>query len=1396
MRSRICLYCRQAESDDVDWVQCEKCQRWAHFSCAGVDSEIVNINWSCQRCKVLSVPDTAPKRRGKKSVSNSDAGSDRGGSSVQEPTEKQLEEEQLAMEMEFAKQMDLRKARLERQQAWNEFRLKQEREMRKLEHQAQRKMEEQQLEHEQEMLDRQMAAEREFLQKRDAIRKQFDNSVMKVKALKDQSGPVRNSSMIKPTKMVNQWLHGDNRGAHRRMNDGEDPKRTGMGPVDDEGDSEWNHEVSDGSDVSEVPRSRNNRSRVRLSEGTNGSGCRVGRITRDQLAARKAVSQNLPKFKGEPEVWPLFISSFEFTTAACGFSNLENLKRLQDCLQGDALEAVRSRLILPDSVPDVIGDLRNLFGRPEKLLKSLLSKVRSAPAPRADRLETFLHFGITVKQLCDHLEAARLNDHLNNPMLVQELVDKLPPSYKLDWVRYKRGKVDSSLRMFTNFINDIVSDVSEVTEFSALSMSDAGHSGRGNLRKKEFVHLHDSDQKRTEVRNDTVSKQCWICKRTDHLIKFCEDFKRMNVAERLREVERHQLCSICLNKHGNSWCTSKIRCMVRNCKGSHHSLLHRVKESVRLQKVECNTIGNPENNVIFRMMPVTLYVGERQFDTVAFLDEGSSATLVDDVVAKRLKARGTVEPLIVTWTGNINRYENDSMKVELMMSAKGSKDKYSLFNTRTVSELVLPRQNVRFAEVVKRYSHLTGVPVKNFPSGKPRILLGLDNIHLFAPLESRVGKPNEPIAVRSKIGWTVYGTENSAPSAHTYLNLHSVEPMSNQYLHDMLREQYVLDETAVTTFAIPEPVEDKRAREILESTTKRVGDRYETGLLWREDARRFPDSYSMAVRRMKALDRKLEKSPELKRNVCLQIEDYQVKGYTHKATKAELTDTPRNTVWYLLLNVVVNPRKPGKIRLVWDAAASVNGVSLNSELLKGPDMLVPLPRVICHFRERPVAFEGDIQEMYHQILIRSEDKQAQWFLFHSNAEESPQVYVMDVATFGPTCSPCSAQYVKNLNAERFVHEYPAAVEAIVRRHYVDDYYDSVDTLEEAVQRANEVKYIHSCGGFHIRNWVSNSANFLEELGEQIADSAVHFNRNKSTEHERVLGITWDPVQDVFYFASISKSEYNQVLRGEEHPTKRVVLSIVMAQFDPVGLLVPVTILGKMLVQDLWRTGCEWDETIDDLSFKKWLRWTNILLDVESFRLPRSYFGNARSEEIEDVQLHIFADASETAYGCVAYFRAIVRGKVVCSLVISRAKVAPLKQLSIPRLELQAAVLGARLSKTVQDNHNFSISRVVFWIDAEVVLSWIRSDQRRYKQFVGFRIGEILSLTKLTDWYGIPTRLNIADQITKWGKDPEIHPNSPWVRGQPFLYNVEDWPKKAYHRETPLKNYALTCCYTT
>ncbi|XP_058827095.1 uncharacterized protein LOC131687069 [Topomyia yanbarensis] len=984
--------------------------------------------------------------------------------------------------------------------------------------------------------------------------------------------------------------------------------------------------------------------------------------TPEQLAARHAVSKHLPIFKGEAEVWPLFISCYETTTAACGFTNTDNLKRLQDSLQGLAKEAVQSRLLLPESVPE----------------------------------------------LCDHLEAAGLHDHLSNPMLAQELVSKLPSEYKLDWVRFKRGKRGTPLRLFTDFTNEIVSEVSEVAEFSGLETKGQREVGKPK-GKKEFVHTHSAQNVQPYVAHSTSApkgkRPCVVCKRTDHKVRFCDDFEKLTLRDRLKLVEKYKLCSLCLCDHGRTRCTFNVRCNIDHCKGGHHPLLHRTEELVQVADVECNTHLRSNRSVLFRILPITLHNGKSSVNLIAFLDEGASATLLESTIADKLNADGVPEPLVVHWTANVKRHEDQSRRLDLLISPRGSNTKHQLKGVRTVKNLMLPIQSIKIQDLANRFEHLKGLSANDYDADAPQIIIGLDNLHLFAPLESRVGGVGEPIAVRSALGWTVYGPDKPVSSAKAFVNHHITHTVSNQELHEMLGAQYALEELSTSMVPLAESNEDKRARDILQKTTVRVGDRFETGLLWKNDVPDFPDSYPMAVRRLKALERRLSRNPELQQNVFQQIVEYQRKEYCHKATKAELGETATNKVWYLPLNVVLHPKKPDKVRLVWDAAAAVNGTSLNSNLLKGPDLLTSLPAVICKFREKSVAFGGDVREMYHQLRIREADKQAQRFLFRFESSRPPEVYVMDVAT----------------------------------------------------------------------NWASNSEKVLRELKEPNQERTIHFHQDKVTDRERVLGLIWDTKWDVLSFSIPAQDE---VISSGMRPTKRQILSIVMSLFDPLGLLTPFTVLGKMLVQALWRTGCDWDEPIDDDSNAKWQQWTEMLPEIERVRIPRSYFGNLHSDSYGQIQLHVFCDAGENAYGCVGYLRIVVNQEVSCSLVMARSKVAPLRQLTIPRLELQAAVLAAQMIKAIRQNHSLEIHRVFIWSDSQTVLSWIQSDQRKYKQFVGFRIGEILSLSNLSDWRWIPSKLNIADCLTKWGRMPSMEPGSSWFRGQEFIYQApETWPQQ-------------------
>ncbi|XP_058817455.1 uncharacterized protein LOC131680761 [Topomyia yanbarensis] len=1421
-----CGVCHQTSVVAEGMICCDSCDVWFHGRCVGLESvdKYAKKNWYCQAdaCQ-LQADDYRKKReaesakkRSKKTLATDDGSdrssvkSDRQTSSVLERKLKALAQEQKAKEAEMEIERILAEKRMEMDRTLKEKRSKMEEVLREKQAKQEEEMYEEDLKKKMAHVDRIQQIRDSYEARMGHIQQRLDGLIFSDPAkneaqhinelvMKDpeegfsgelvQSAPVVHTPLPNPNvgakgACEKQDEHHLKKGEKRHEQETDrscDESEIEEEYSDEEGSSDWDSDCdSEAPEIlsqsvaqkAVIPGDRKQRRKVESKTSVHGLGQRKAGPTRMQMAARQGITKKLPIFSGRPEEWPLFIGTYQASNQACGFTDIENLVRLQESVKGPALDSVRGQLLLPRSVPKAIEKLRQLYGRPEQLLQCYLEKVRGLESPKADKLASFIPFGNAVEQLCDHLEAAELDQHLMNPLLIQELVDKLPARDKREWVRYKKRKSVVTLRTFTDFVSMIVSEACEANAgvgsavYKPLSNE---ASSRNRAREKGTLNHHGGQEEQTKAIQITEQKrkQCKVCHRTDHRLRFCQDFEKMRLADRIKIVERYKLCKVCLNDHGTAQCKFNLRCRVGNCRERHHYLLHNGVESVAI-----NAHIRTNERIMFRMLPVTLYNGNKAVNTIAFLDEGASVTLLEKSLADRLDVAGVHEPLTIKWTADVTRVESNSMRMNLWISARGSGNKIKLQMVRTVDELTLPHQELKAAELSAQYKFLKKLPIYSYEMQRPGILIGLNNIDTFAPIESRMGRPGEPIAVRSKLGWTVYGPKVDTLPVEPLVGFH--ERVTNEDLHSLLKTYYAVEESNVTV--LQESKEDRRARDILERTTKRVGEHFETGLLWKCDDPQFPDSYPMAMRRLKHLEQKLAKSPKLYENVCKQVQEYQIKGYAHLASEDELSGTDNPKVWYLPLNVVLHPRKPEKVRLVWDAAATVKGVSLNSQLLTGPDMLVPLTTVINRFRERRIAFGADIREMYHQIRIRDEDKQAQRFLFRTNPLNPPDIYVMDVATFGSTSSPCSAQYVKNLNASEYADKFPEAAAAIVENHYVDDYFDSADSVQEAIRRASEVREIHSRAGFEIRNWVSNSNEVLEGLGKSATKRTVHFHRDKTNETERVLGIIWDPVSDVFSFSTEHRENLRPYLQGATRPTKRLVLSCVMGFFDPQGLLAPFTIHGRMLVQDLWRTGCQWDDEIDDSSFAKWKRWTSLLPEVNAIRIPRCYFNCVSADG--QIELHIFTDASEFAYGCVAYFRTIKNGKVQCSLVMSRSKVAPLKRQSIPRLELMAAVLGARAMHSIQSSHSFPIQRRFLWTDSSTVLSWIRSEQNNYKQFTAFRIGEIVELTSVSDWRWVKTKFNIADVLTKWGKGPPLQSEGPWFQGSELMYQLEqDWPRQ-------------------
>ncbi|XP_062556661.1 uncharacterized protein LOC134221484 [Armigeres subalbatus] len=529
--------------------------------------------------------------------------------------------------------------------------------------------------------------------------------------------------------------------------------------------------------------------------------------------------------------------------------------------------------------------------------------------------------------------------------------------------------------------------------------------------------------------------------------------------------------------------------------------------------------------------------------------------------------------------------------------------------------------------------------------------------------------------------------------------------------------------------------EDGRAETLLKSLTHFSGDRYETGLLWRYDNVHLPDSRTMALRRHRCLEKRMENDPQLAEVLHQKIVDY-----TEKIT---------------------NPNKSGKVRIVWDAAAKAHGISLNSVLLKGPDLLRSLLNILLRFRLHPVAVTGDIREMFHQVKIPQEDQQYQCFYWTGKNREL-EVYAMTVMTFGACCSPSSAQFAKNINAERFKSKYPAACEAITDSHYVDDMLLSVATEEEAIQVAKDVRHVHAQGCFEIRNWISNSRNVVEALQEENVDEEKSLDLTTELATEKVLGMWWNTAADAFTY-KIGWNRYEaELLKGNRHPTKREVLRVLMTIFDPLGLIAHFLADLKFLLQNIWRSSVTWDEEIGDEEYDKWKIWLSALPQVEKLQIPRCFWPDYSINQVDEVQLHSFVDAGKNGMAAVCYLR-FRKNELT----------------SIPRLELQAAIIETRLSKTVCDTLSIRNVKKFYWSDSRDVLCWINSDHRRHSQFVGFHVTEILESTEAHEWRYVPSKLNVADDGTKWKESSDLSAGNRWFRGPSFLKeNEEAWPQSS------------------
>ena len=481
-------------------------------------------------------------------------------------------------------------------------------------------------------------------------------------------------------------------------------------------------------------------------------------------------------------------------------------------------------------------------------------------------------------------------------------------------------------------------------------------------------------------------------------------------------------------------------------------------------------------------------------------------------------------------------------------------------------------------------------------------------------------------------------------------------------------------------------------------------------------------------------------------------------------------DRDDGRVWYLPHHGVYHARKPEKIRVVFDCAAVYRGISLNSVLLQGPDLTNNLLSILLKFREQPVALMADIEAMFYQVRVPKSDQDCLRFYWwpSGNHNKEPEVYKMVVHLFGAVSSPscCNMALLKTAEANKDV--LPAASMAIRDNFYVDDLLKSVESEEEALSLVQDLINLCQKGGFRLAKWVTNNQHILENipLSEQSkGQKDLTFDKLPT---ERALGVSWRIQEDLFNFDFGDMSVV---------PTRRNILSVVCSIFDPLGLAAPYILPAKILLQDLCRNKSEWDAEISGTDLRRWQQWLYDLPKLKELFIDRCLkpidFG-----AVSCIQLHYFADASEQGYGIVVYIRFTNReGRVHCQLLLSKARVAPSKKTTIPRMELTAATIAVKIHRKLQDLWNLRADLIFFWTDSMSVLRYINNETTRFHTFVANRITVIREGSECSQWKYVSSKQNPADCVSRGLSADELLKSQWWAKGPEFLWTpYPEWVK--------------------
>ncbi|XP_050521267.1 uncharacterized protein LOC126894359 [Daktulosphaira vitifoliae] len=636
--------------------------------------------------------------------------------------------------------------------------------------------------------------------------------------------------------------------------------------------------------------------------------------------------------------------------------------------------------------------------------------------------------------------------------------------------------------------------------------------------------------------------------------------------------------------------------------------------------------------------------------------------------------------------------------------------------------------------------------------------------HFYDILCAEKIKPNSsgPIFQKTRFGWVISGPV--LQQSHSFVvncTNCEVEP-----LDDLLTRFWRVEEF---DNRITHALEEKQCKVLFDRTVRRGDDgRLIVKLPFKDSVLKLGPSYDIALRRFLSLEKRLQNDSILKTDCVQFLKEYELLGHMELVTNVNFISASKS--YYIPHHAVRNPNSSTtKLRVVFDASCKTqSGLSLNEVLLKGPVVQDDLLYILARFRKYKVVLTGDIAKMYRQVWVTHEHQDFQRILWRPEPDQPIRTYRLKTVTYGTVPASFLSTACLNKLAEDNVDKYPAASEAILNNFYVDDFLGGSDTFENAARLKEEMCTVLNKAGFELRKWSSNEPNLISQL--QVNNDNSHIIANNDGPITKVLELVWNAYSDTLQYIVKNISISGSI-------TKHSILSHIASIYDPLGLLGPIIVQGKFIMQNLWQQQLEWDEPVPVNIKNDWEAYVKKLGYINKIIIPRKIIGE---QKIVEYQVHGFSDSSIRAYGAALYLRTTnEHGQHTVRLICAKSKVAPIKTVSLPRLELCAALLLARLAQKVVKNLQIANCKRFLYTDSNIVLAWISSSSAKWKTFVAHRVGEIQEITSRAEWAHVKSQDNPADVISRGSYPKELSKSSLWWSGPQWLQkDCKEWQTTA------------------